>query len=408
MILRWLNKLSGAVVGAILYPIKSLIVNFLVACLTIFGVFLAVVGLPILFSVGVYAIFNRLVPAILIGLVVGLIALIVAPAAVFISLFMLAFSTLRDLGRTFILGISDGFDKGLFFHVLRRSLFDFLIFSSTLQDRLFRVRIAFVPASNSPMSEEGLAALNAEGDDVDYTSLMDVERSSQQFDMTELEETSKVNRKFSPLTRDEIQLAQGIPSIQDALLRYNSLYERLDKLDQAMAARKEKGERNANEPLENIEDEVVSRMDITEPELLVKKFEDKHKRWKVVPACTHITDKANIERWLGNENNTHPLNNDKISAPSPYGNFTTTRYRKISYTGMSCCQELREAANTIRQGIAQNNPKNLPSPSQIITGVEGYIGSTFFGQPRTTNATPVSTSPTLQNDEDRESEVTLT
>ncbi len=230
-ILRGLNKVGGALVAAILYPIKSLIVNFLMAGVIFLLATLLLLGIPIIFVIAAYLATDSLFAAIIFGLVAGVIMLIVAPIFAAYGLIRLSFYTILDLARCFIFGVSNGFEQGLFFHVLNRSVFDFVIFSYVLQDTMSRFRVTFTPR-NTEISPEELAELEA-GDDIEANNdipdnLVDVERSPQEIDSAQLEERNiEIRAPFSPLTPEEMQLAQGLTRIQDALDRYNSLYDRL-------------------------------------------------------------------------------------------------------------------------------------------------------------------------------------
>ncbi|CDZ79216.1 hypothetical protein BN59_03534 [Legionella massiliensis] len=367
---RALNKFFGSLAGFVLYPLKSLIISLLLIALALILTAAALVGMPILAAIifGSLAEENKLSTALIAGFVALGITLIVTPLVSGLVLFSLAAGGIKDFFRAAVFGLSDGYQNGLFFHVLWRSLSDFIVFNSNL-----RIAVAVLNAMGSSrvegIDEQALAQLGDEND-VDFYALEDVPVVNQPNDFSDIvEQPSQVVKKvFKPLTSEELELARSQDSVSALLASYNDLHQRLTLLDEEIRNRGT----NHDADLATLEDELVVYTAIKEPALLVKQYQDDNGRWRAIPGLTKIVDKATQEQWL-RLNKTHPTTREPLDGANPY-NDKPARYRMRVYKNMNDAQELIEASILIRQELKKLNPANI-QPAAVISSVRSLIQS---------------------------------
>lgn len=234
--LRTLNKLSGFLLGIILYPLKSLFVNFLLAMGIVFIAGLVLTIIPALVGSLFYdkTEENKLPIAILSAVLTNLGLLIIVPPATVAVLIALAVESIKDIFSSARLGATEGYNEGLFYHVFKQALIAYLPFSRTLQRGINALN------RNRTLNEEGLNNLRT--DDIDFSQFgEDVPRSGSKVpDLFGPKEKNAV--VFTPLTPVELQSLKGIVALQATLDRYTDLLERLTTLEQAMSApRSEEG-----------------------------------------------------------------------------------------------------------------------------------------------------------------------
>jgi len=365
--LRALNKASGALAGGILYPIKSLFVNALFITGTALLALVLLIGLPILFAVATYQAVeeNKFREAFFSWLAIGFLAVVVGLpilAAIFIAEIYL---TYKDLIRSFVFGIVDGYEEGLFFHVINRAITSFLVFSKPLQ--LITVFVILLVRSST--YRDASAQMNGNA----FAQLM---------------EPAKEGVDFTPLSREEIELANGNSELKDLLARYKDLHQRLKNLDDLIGKRAESA--NDTQDLnqvaldyEAISDE-LTQLEIFKPALIVKLYEAADGTWCTVPGTTKIIDHTNLQKWV-EKSNTHPETREPLDNADPHQGFRT-RYAIVPYTnGMKSAQELVETAVLIRNELKKTSLDNMPTPSEIVKGSLAQIKDRFFSSEAAAN-----------------------
>lgn len=156
---------------------------------------------------------------------------------------------------------------------------------------------------------------------------------------------------FIPLTAEEINQAKNNERIKGRGEQYERLLKRVDELDSALQKRDKDGF------LVGIEDE-CNLSDIENPSLFVKEYKD-GEHWKVVPLTTYITNFVlNLLPALqAMEVPAHHATRDPIMNPADYKEPETnygfiTRYKCYPYRNLNDVQELKEAADEIRQALS--------------------------------------------------------
>lgn len=352
-ILRTLNKLSGAVAGALLYPLKSLLVNAMIAAALLIVTILAALLLPLLTMVVSYRYTGKPFLALFLG-----VGIFFVSASLFCLLgpliFLgLAIAALADIRNHCLHGIRDGYAEGIA-HVARRALMSVVLFSRVLQ-------IIVMAINQHRMTPEGLAALRGASEE-DFSHFQDVPRPPNPVpDLTGDDDRRPACRdRFIPLTSDEVSRARGICDLKTVLDQYLSLYERLNSLDKAMTEARQKGDSSLD-----FDDELCIIQIRSSPSLLLKQYEDSPSRWKVVPASTLIIDSENLNTWLRNHT-THPTTRESMKeGEATLYQEKKTRYRYYAYQTMADSHELRQAAGHIRDTLASLRMENLP-PAQDL------------------------------------------
>ncbi|KTC92898.1 MULTISPECIES: hypothetical protein [Legionella] len=358
--LRALNKISGAAVGFVLYPIKSAIVNAFIIIGTFVLATIIILGLPILSAIQAFRTNedDRLGYAIASLILTGLLTFFIGVPFAIIVLAAELTLAINDVIRSFIAGTLDGYNEGLFSHVINRFLFDFSYFSTSLTGIVEYVRTlaTFVAPHNDPqpMDEAAFAALH--------------DKTGQEV-------------VFSPLSEEELASAQEKEGIKTILDKYIDLDARLTKLDQEIA----RGQTPYNSDLDE-----MMMMDIEIPVLVVKMFEVSPDQWRAVPGTTKISCDIQLNRWLGSENNSHPTTREPMDNANPHED-KNTKYVITPYTSKKDSKELVEAADLIRKELAKVEVSLPEAGLGVVKGVSSLVNQMFFGQGVVSPATPTAT-----------------
>jgi hypothetical protein len=386
--LNFLNRLFGTLLGPILFPIKSLLVNSLVFA---GGLLVAAGALVVLPIVAMFyaksligAVFNFVVAAFALAIVVPIVASVLGINQLI--------STISDSLSALSFGLSEGYRHGLT-SVLSQFIFRFSPFSTNFQRIIGRLNRlgrndtgnATILPEYTPSTFDDPEAANEndygdqENEDTFHVVSLDDEPAPEQKPVAS---TSAPVTPFKFLTEKELANATGIESIKLVLNQYENLKQRLDALDEGIAAGyDEQGD------IKGIEDEIVSLNGVKTPALSYKEYligQDStgQEVWRVVPSTTKITDKDFFESWASN-NSRHPLTLDDLNTPAKYKELPT-RYCLVKYEKQEDCWELLEAATTIRQKLADLNLDTI-NVSDVISGLGRLIGQTFFSSPGTSN-----------------------
>ncbi len=376
--LEFLNRLSGMIVGGVLYPLKSLLINVLIAAAGVVLAPFAWAAVPFLVFSGIYAdmrgdILWTLIFAIPFGILGAVGGILLFPFfAVGAAAFHAAIA-IFDLFRNFFNGLEEGIEEGLFNHVLSEGLLGLWRFS-TVAEHLGQ-EFGFAQENSA---YAGAPPLPPFAIDTHHGAESRVHGSSR----AELNGSYTAPEDSSLLTADELTQAGTIVGLTVVLERYNGLLMELQSLDSAIAARE------PGKPLDEtfILDKLTG-MEIDNPSLLVKQYYDAG-QWKVVPLSTYIIDRAHLECWLISHNS-HPLTRDPIidnllQSPSAHVG-RPTRYRILEYRTIANAQELVEAASTIRAGInpAYTDTFSAAEPGDRPVSFPRSSNSAFtlFGRP---------------------------
>lgn len=364
---RYLNSLSGAIIGLLLYSLKSLVINFLLGLVSFPIALLIFLIIPVLVTLICNITYNmNILASIAMAIVATTIALVIIPVLLGYILARVAWGALTDFFRESIHGASDGFEKGIF-HVLK-----VVLLGSWLE---INPLLQWILSSNN--NSISLPPMQ--------------ERDSSYFPGPE----PMTIDNYSLLTSEEIRLASSLPTLSMVLDRYNDLAQRIEKLDRALEMRdakkqlpknwveEEKGmapafaEQSENSELEGIDDEVIVDNGLIRPALLMKQYQTSpQSEWIVVPTSTKIVDTDSWSRWLNTKNDSHPLFKDSIQNPQSYAT-KKTRYAIYPYPKPGHCQELHEAALSIRATLATIRPKTSHQPFKI----NELIVHSVFGSP---------------------------
>ncbi len=350
--LQFLNRFSGIIVGGVLYPLKSSVVNVGVAGLAL----IAAPFVWILFPLGAFFnaldthdddIFETLFKAIVLP-VLAIVLLPVVAIAAFLAHIAL---TIFDVLRTFVLGLTEGAEYGLLIHVLDKVWSDFMTFTSTIQ-------IVNYFSGHAPEVEP-------------------VADTSPSHPLNSQTETYSESPDFLPLAKAELLKAGQIAELGVVLGHYQQLFEKLNILDQAIRS---KGNNDylpdviIGDKTVFIEDELIGSTPINQPSLLVKQYEAEPGRWLAVPVSSFYIDRANFEMLQQHRRKngiefTHPLTGEAMESPPPYKD-KSTRHRIHEYHTLANAQELIEAAGIIRERLnalsKDMEPSKESQPSEDI------------------------------------------
>ena len=313
-----LNRLVGGLIGSVLYPIKSLIINVVL-------ISLAALVAPLICLIVPYVSFSgkeeNFVELLVNMFIVMPLLLVVCPFIAVGVLIGACVTTVYDVFDTAVQGFVDGVEKG---------------FSMSMLDQLW---------SDHTLSSTFLLILNE-------FFKNSSENNSEPQSLNQRIESYVSSCPFSELIQEEKLVAKTIAELKDDFKRYNDLISRLQSLDVSLNLK-------GSEPiLPDIDDEVMAAFDIRQPSLLVKQYYDAASHsWRAVPASTRIIDQANLSEWWKQCDKqktpfTHPLNRDNINAPEKY-NGHETRYRIHPYQSMVNAQELVELTSSIREHLAK-------------------------------------------------------
>jgi hypothetical protein len=380
---QFLNRLSGVIVGGVLYPLKSLLINVLIAAA---GVVFAPFGwasVPFWAFAGMYDdTHGDILETLIFGILASVAGLFLFPFFAVAAVITHAAVAIYDVFRNIWNGVEEGVEEGLFNHVLSEGLLGFWRFSTIAKQigqafGLVQDNVVFgdnqyvAPPQPQPQPQpeppqhiffEPRVLVSPRGD---------------------LNGSYTAPDGFSLLTADELSQAGAIVGLSVVLERYNSLLMELQSLDRAIA------ERKPGHPLDDtfISDK-LSGMEIDNPSLIVKQYNE-DERWKVVPLSTYIIDRAHLDRWLMSHNS-HPLTRDPIIdegwhvSPRKHAD-KPTRYRILEYRSIANAQELVEDANAIRKGINPAYMETLsaaePGDRPVSVPISSNSAFTLFGQP---------------------------
>ncbi|ASQ46382.1 hypothetical protein [Legionella clemsonensis] len=210
--LRTLNKASGYIAGAILYPLNSLFINCLIATATVSIAMLILIGLPIHQASVAYntATERKFISAILAGVNIAALVLIAVPFITGVTLVLEGFITLYDLVKSMRLGAKEGYENGLFNHVLKQAFGRVLIFST-----LSRILADTLKPNELSTRELALLQENVEIENTEYNIV----------DANQL------------LSEEELDRAKTIPELKEIAKAYQDLLTRLKNLDEAIKNR---------------------------------------------------------------------------------------------------------------------------------------------------------------------------
>lgn len=345
--LRWLymfqllNRLFGGLIGGVLYPVKSLIINVVL-------ISFAVLAAPLLWLTVPFGIFfsqeedsnDDFVDLLVDMFILTPLKFIAIPFIAVGVLIGVCVTSVYDVIDSALQGFVDGVENGFFPYILDRLWSSDALFSTFA--RILNETFWNLPGSK-PQIESYMSSSH-----------------------------------FSELTQKEQLMAKDIAALTNDFERYNDLFNRLLSLDLALRLK------GSDPSLPDVEDEVIPATEISQPSLLVKQYYDEALHsWRAVPAYTHIMDQANLFEWQKQCENqrkpfTHPLNRDDIDAAEGY-NGQKTRYRIHPYQSMANAQELVELTSSIREHLAKaqtrstltkpqapivyDNPLNMHAPS---------------------------------------------
>lgn len=231
--LRTLNKVSGYIAGIILYPLKSLFVNFLVAAATVSIATLILIGLPFYYARNAYnaADERKFSAAVFAGIQTAVYTLTIVPLFTGIALTIGSIVAIYDVVNSAYLGAVDGYERGLFYYVLKKAFTKFTVFSTSLDT----ISTLVNQRNTTPINQHALEELLVDSE-MDYTNLVDVPRPPKE--VPELFETTEISASSDAfLTENEINEAQKITGLQAPLTQYKELYKRLSFINQAMDER---------------------------------------------------------------------------------------------------------------------------------------------------------------------------
>ncbi|CEK10281.1 hypothetical protein [Legionella hackeliae] len=225
--LRTLNKVSGFAVGAVLYPLKSLLVNLFNAAATILIASLIFIIAPIYAAVKTYENDSdkKLSSALFWGIVTAFLAAFALTLITSLVLVVISVATIHDLFQSIRLGAEEGYKKGLFYHILNRALNNSLMFSiflKTVYRHLFEI---------NGLDDDQLAEL-CEGVDIDVDY--------------------RITDPSHLLSSKEINDAKEIVELGQTVAAYEDLIKTLMQCDKAILKRGEEQPERINAAVENL------------------------------------------------------------------------------------------------------------------------------------------------------------
>jgi hypothetical protein len=387
--LQTLNKISGAIVGSVIYPIKSAIINTALFAGTILFATFFILTFPIFVATDVYrkSATNKLANAILIGIGMGLLTCVVGILLTLVILAAEIVLGVSDLIRSFGIGIFDGYEKGLFFDTLNEFVFNFSRFSIVLGFVKYLIEITDEPFAQD-IPDEAELTYNLDREDAfhppeDIHSVV----SNKEPPLNEeayaalIQETGP-EVAFLPLSTKELELVQGRKAINIIIDNYISLDARLTKLDAEIEKRKihasEQKIEEAALTLDSDLDEIMAS-DIVQPILVVQMFEVSPEQWSVVPASTKIACDLNLQQWLCGVSGVYPPTNEPINHTLPYMG-KKTKYVITPYTNKKDSKELVDATNLIRGELNKNGEENLSTVGiRAVSQFSDQLSQMFFG-----------------------------
>ncbi|KTD36276.1 hypothetical protein Lnau_1260 [Legionella nautarum] len=383
--LRTLNKISGAIVGFVVYPIKSAIINTALFAGTLVFATLVLFVLPIFAATDYYRTYpdSTLAKAIWRGMALGIVSLLLGiPFAIIILAAEIVFGVV-DLIRSFWNGIADGYQEGLFFNVIKQIFFNFADCSLTLElikQLNEKISQPYPPAHDDLDVSGEYAALDVPEENTFRVSNKEPPLDSAAYSAMIQETDPEV--VFLPLSEKELELVQGRKAIKVLLENYRDLDARLTKLNEEIEKRRmQASEEQINEAELTLDSDLdqVAMSDIHQPILIVQMFEASPDQWRVVTGTTKISCDITLRQWLCEASRTHPLTNEPINNPSPYRE-KKTKYVITPYTDKRDAKELVEVANLIRRELYKNSEESRSRSSiGVVTQLSDRLSHMFFG-----------------------------
>jgi hypothetical protein len=345
--MRFLNKVSGGLLGSVLYPLKSIVVNvsFLFAFLTL----AIVANLALPFFAAIYmlkkhhSILKSLTVLMLVFALLPLLSILVGVAFV---VTLVPFS-IKDFFINARRGLVDGSQQGLFFHVVRTAVYEFRMFSQLLDASIDKAQ--FIRRALS----RGVAPA--------------AQQSPYQYD-TYFREVSP-QQMSPPLTDTELEAVKNTPALAVLLSRYQDLKASLDILDQAIKRRKKSKAALQLDEKNDLEDEIIIMLPVVSPVLVLKECQISSEVWQPVSGTTHISCEKNLRRFFSTRTRGEPprhpidgmpflngaevLNEDDGSGHShafSAADEPLTRYSIYKYHTQADSVELSYLVQTIRAG----------------------------------------------------------
>ncbi|STX40631.1 coiled coil protein [Legionella donaldsonii] len=353
--INFLDKVFGAIAGVTLFSLTSLMLNLLMSLALLAFTLTVRVALPIAAAFWAYKVthsFSMTLFSTVMAL--GLNRLILPPLLVIGSV-RLVLKAIEDLAYTVPYGLTEGYNKGLV-HVVKqwwKIPFSFFSYLRAEDENAQAINQDFfdLPTPSFNLLQVALQRSFTHPQPVAKDKL-----TRKEYDDLEIVPAST---EFEPLTADELERASKIGELSTVLTQYTSLNNRLNDLEAG-----------------TLDDELIVSTPIEKPILLVKQ-ELQSGEWKAVPAYTKISDRESLWRWVSTDA-TNPFNRDSLV------DTATTRYRYNVYQGKGSSQELREAAETIRQRL-------LTPVNNAVASSDGYLAllSGFFATRTGSMSAPV-------------------
>ncbi|KTD18927.1 coiled coil protein [Legionella jordanis] len=361
-----LDKFTGVVLGFILFPLKSLLINLVIMAFVLLTVVLALGFTPFILLAKFRS--DNLLMTLLKTAMASLGAFVLIPTVAFFGFVFLVNQSITDVFKSIYSGVTEGYRLG-FRHILEQTYRGYDRFSPILRAIHGRAGGRF---TRRGWGLHELTSLIA--DDTDYTQLEDVPRSANPVpDLTG--ESQQTSQSFIPLTDEELEKAKAIANeelekakpitklkLKTVIEQYESLLGRLNKLEEALSH-----ERDEDGCLDDelIEDELIVNVSIKNPSLIVKLVKDeKTDTWRVEPATTKIIDfEKNLYQWL-QRSDSHPLISNESLREKP-----NSRWQVFKYVSKDSCLEIKQAASIVRKKLAKlaqkHTAENSGTPSTV-------------------------------------------
>lgn len=366
-VINFLDKVFGAIAGVTLFSLTSLVLNLLMTLAFLAFTLCVRVALPIVAAFWAYKVTHSFSLTLFTTVMaLGLNRLILPPLLVLGSV-RLVLKAIEDLAYTVPYGLTEGYNKGLVQVAKQwwKIPFSFFSYLRAENESVRAINQDFFDLPNSSFNSLQVALQRSF-----YHPQPNVKAKLTRQEYNDLE-IAPTSTKFEPLTPAELESAAKISELSTVLTQYTSLNSRLDELEAG-----------------RLDDELIVATAIEKPILLVKQ-ELQSGVWKAIPAYTKISDKESLWRWVSNDA-TSPFNRD------PLVDTATTRYRYNVYQGKGSSQELRQAAETIRQKLLtpvldQAQVSSSPVNDVVDTRTPGYFSflSGFFSRGTDTVSAPV-------------------
>ncbi|MFC3909590.1 hypothetical protein ACFORL_10970 [Legionella dresdenensis] len=366
----FLNRIIGALLGLILYPVRSVLTNTVIIAATLLGASLLLIGAPLWVTLALIK-DGFIISGLIAGVATAIgMSLVFAPAAL-VALGTELFLSIKDIFSQARKGLTHGFSTGVITVLSTLFTRDHFIFSGTLslfadennarnQGSLAVNRI-IIRRSRRVMNANDLAGLD-EPVEMDFTQLQDVIPPEARNNRAGVEigsDTQPASQAFTELTAEELLYAKG--ALTSDASRYESLLKKMNDLDEAIR----KGP-DAEGELDGIDDELVYGS-VSKPALFFQ-LQGTGENKKVVTGSTYIIndlpkEKGGVRMWFST-NATHPLTRQPIDK-------NTCRIRP--YTGKEDCFELTALTVKIRAAYQTAKSEMDRAPVQMAQRTGNYV-----------------------------------